>query len=65
MPNLLTTAQLIARMTPTALAEVIASIQQSDDIDATERQTVHVMRTVLACSVGDAEAAKLIAAASR
>jgi hypothetical protein len=67
MHNLLSTRRLIARMTPTALAETIASIEQCESVsgylDLAERDTIACMRKVLANNVGDEEAAKLIEAA--
>jgi hypothetical protein len=60
---LLSTASLIARMTPTALAEMIASLEQSGNIDSVEQATIDAMRDELASNVGDDEAAELIAAA--
>ena len=60
---LLTTKDLIARMTPTALAETIASIEQAGNLDATEAATVDLLNEVLAANVGATEAAELIAAA--
>jgi len=62
MHNLLSTRSLIARMTPTALAETIASLEQCN-LDLAERDTIACMRKVLANNVGDEEAAKLIDAA--
>jgi len=62
MHNLLSTRSLIARMSPTALAETIASLEQCE-LDSAERDTIECMRRVLANNVGDVEAAKLIEAA--
>ena len=61
--TLLTTNELIARMTPTALAETIASLEQYGNHDAAERETVAVLRETLVVNVGDVEAAELIVAA--
>jgi len=63
MHNLLSTRSLIARMTPTALAETIASMEQAGNLDLAERDTIECMRRTLANNVGDVEAAKLIEAA--
>ena len=62
---LLTTRDLIARMTPTALAETIASIEQAENLDRAEQGTVDLLTEVLACNIGDDEADELIAAARR
>jgi hypothetical protein len=50
-------------MTPTALAETIASMEQAGNLDLAERDTIECMRRTLANNVGDVEAAKLIEAA--
>jgi hypothetical protein len=67
MYNLLSTRRLIARMSSTALAETIASIEQCESLsgylDLDERDTIDCMRRVLASNIGDDEAAKLIDAA--
>jgi len=63
MGSLLSTSDLIARMTPTALAEMIASIEQAGNVDAVERRTVEALRDQLEGIVGDDEAAELLAAA--
>ena len=63
MTTILTTAELIERMTPTALAEIVASIQQADSLDAAEMNTVALLFDALAANVGEAEAYKLIEAA--
>jgi hypothetical protein len=60
---ILTTAELIERMTPTALAEMIASIQQAESLDAAEMNTVALLFDELAANVGEAEARELIEAA--
>lgn len=59
----LSTTDLIARMTPTALAEMIASIEQAGNLDAAERGTVALLRAELEANVGEDEAAELLAAA--
>jgi hypothetical protein len=51
-------------MTPLALAETIASVQQAGNLDADERATVEYLREVLACNVGDLEAKAMIADAA-
>ena len=61
--NLLTTNDLITRMTPTALAETIVSIEQAENLDAVEQRTVDLLLEVLAANVGDDEADEMIAAA--
>jgi len=67
MDNLLSARRLIARMSPTALAETIASIEQCESVsgylDLDERDTIACMRKVLASSVGDDEAESMIDAA--
>ena len=63
MTFLLNTRDLIDRMTPTALAETIAAIEQFGNLDAAERATVALLMDVLTANVGDEEAAELIAAA--
>jgi hypothetical protein len=60
---LLTTKDLIERMTPTALAETIASIEGFGNLDAYEQGTVDLLSEVLAANVGDEEADEMIAAA--
>jgi hypothetical protein len=65
MTNLLTATDLIARLTPTALAEAIASIQQADNLDATEQNTVAYLRDVLTFNVGEDEAGALVEAAHK
>jgi hypothetical protein len=54
-------------MSPTALAEMIASLERcefySGYLDLAERDTIACMRKVLSNTVGDDEAAKLIDAA--
>ena len=61
--TLLTTNDLIARMTPTALAECYTSIEQAGNLDAAERATMALIVETLAANVGDEEADELIAAA--
>ena len=61
--TLLTTRDLIARMTPTALAETITSIEQAGNLDAAERETIAVLMATLDSNVGPVDAAELIAAA--
>jgi hypothetical protein len=60
---LLTTNDLIGRMTPTALAETIVSIEQFGNLDAAEQATVDLLIEVLAANVGPDEADEMIAAA--
>ena len=57
---MLTTRDLIARMTPTALAETIVSIEQIGNLDAAESATIALLRKALQFNVGDVEAARLI-----
>jgi hypothetical protein len=64
MDNLLSTRELIARMTPTALAETIASIEDHADLDAAEMATLIVLETALVANVGEVEAAELVAKAT-
>jgi hypothetical protein len=64
MGSLLSTSDLIARMTPTALAEMIASIEQAGNVDAVERRTVEALRAELVANVGEQEAEELVSAAS-
>ena len=61
--TLLNTRDLIARMTPTALAETIASLEQYGSGDAETVATIASLRNALECNVGDEEAAELITAA--
>ena len=63
MINLLSTRDLIARMAPTALAEMIASVGQAGNLDAVETQTVVELHLALSAIVGCAEAARLVTAA--
>jgi len=65
MHNLLSTRDLIARMTPTALAEMIASIEQTrdDNLDAAELATLIALETELTNIVGDVDAAGMVAEA--
>jgi hypothetical protein len=63
MTTILTTAELIERMTPTALAEMIASIQQAESLDAVETNTLGLLFDALEVNVGRAEARELIEAA--
>ena len=62
--TMLTTRDLIAMMTPTALAEVIASVDLAGNLYADERETADYLREVLACNVGDLEARAMIADAA-
>jgi hypothetical protein len=64
-PHLLTAADLIARMTPTALAETIASIRQCGCLDKNEMATLTALEIELWNNVGVEEADELIATASR
>ncbi len=59
----MTAKDLIARLTPTALAEVIASIEISDNLDRDERETRDYARSALIANVGTTEADELMAAA--
>jgi hypothetical protein len=63
MNNLLTARDLIARMTPTALAEMIVTIEQAGNLDAAEKQTAAAMRQALVANVGERKAEKMIATA--
>lgn len=67
MRNLLSTRDLIARMNPTALAEMIASIEQTryDNLDAEEIATLIALETELTNIVGEAEAVEMVAEVSR
>lgn len=49
---MLTARDLISRMTPNALAETIASIENFGNLDVDERATVELLRSVLAANVG-------------
>ena len=60
---MLTTTELIERMTPTALAEVIESVKQSDFNGVDELETIELMWGVLVANVGEDEASELLAAA--
>jgi hypothetical protein len=59
---MLTTLELIERITPTALAEVIASIGQVNLTDR-EAETVDMLWGALVANVGEEEASELLAAA--
>ena len=63
---MLTTTELIERMTPTALAEMIVSVWESADgnCDMDEIATVNAMRSALVNNVGEDEAAELLKASS-
>jgi hypothetical protein len=50
-------------MTPTALAEVIESVKQSDFNGVDELETIELMWGVLVANVGEDEASELLAAA--
>lgn len=54
---------LLARLTPTALAEVIASLEMADNLDAAERQVVTDATNLMVAIVGEKEARDLINAA--
>ena len=59
---MLTTNELIARMTPTALAETIHALSQMGNLNHNESATVQALQTALWANVGEYEAAELIAA---
>ena len=59
--EMLTTTELIERMTPTALAETIASIQQGSFSGVDEIETIALMWGVLVANVGENEAEGLLA----
>ena len=61
---LLSTTDLIARMSPTALAETIASIEQAENLDAAEKNTVRALMAALICNVGEQEAWDMLAVAN-
>jgi hypothetical protein len=63
-PHLLTAADLIARMTPTALAETIVSIKQCGNLDKNEMATLTALEIELWNNVGVEEAGRMVAAAS-
>jgi len=65
MRNLLSTRDLIARMTPTALAEMIASLEQTrdDNLDAEELATLIALETELTNIVGEVDSAGMVAEA--
>ena len=64
MPKLLTTQDLIARMTPIALAEMLASFEMVGNLDDVERRTAKLMRDALVANVGDAVAEEMITRAT-
>jgi len=63
MDNLLSTRDLIARMTPTALAETIASIDDRDTFSAEELATMIALETELVANVGEVDAVGMVAEA--
>ena len=58
---LLTTKDLIGRMSPTTLASLLADLAQWGTQDATEARTARLVREVLEANVGDEEADQLVA----
>jgi len=58
-----TVHDLLARLTPTALAEVIASLEMADNLDAAERQVITDATNLMVAIVGENEARDLIKAA--
>jgi hypothetical protein len=62
---MLTTTELIERMTPTALAEVYVSIWHFADgnCDMDELETVNAIRKALVANVGEDEAVELLSRA--
>ena len=64
MANLLTAQDLIARMTPIALAEMLASFEMIGILDEAERRTAKLMRDALVANVGDEVADEMIAKAN-
>lgn len=56
----MTADDLLARLTPTALAEVIASVEQAGNLDAAERQVVTEATNLIVAIVGEKEARDLI-----
>ena len=61
---LLSTTDLIARMSPTALAETIASIEQAANLNAAEKMTVMALTEALINNVGKQEAWDMLAVAN-
>ena len=61
---LLSTTDLIARMSPTALAETIASIEQAANLNAAEKMTVMALTEALINNVGEQEAWEMLAVAN-
>lgn len=55
---------LLARLTPTALAEVVASVKQAGNLDAAERQVVTDATNLIVAIVGEKEARDLIKTAA-
>jgi hypothetical protein len=51
-------------MSPTALAETIASIEQAENLDAAEKNTVRALMAALICNVGEQEAWDMLAVAN-
>ena len=64
MTTLLTAQDLIARMTPIALAEMLASFEMIGNLDEAERRTANLMRDALVANVGDAVADEMITKAT-
>ena len=58
---LLTTKDLIGRMSPTTLASLLADLAQWGTQDATEARTARLVRDVLEANVGAEEADQLVA----
>ncbi len=61
---MLTTEELIERMTPSMLAEMIAAIWDGGNCNMDQLATVIAMRDALVSKVGQAEASKLVAASN-
>ena len=57
---MLTTKDLIARMTPFTLASLVSDLDQYDNQDAAERETAAFVRETLDANIGRGEAELLI-----
>ena len=60
----MTAHDLLARLTPTALAEVVASVEQAGNLDTAERQIVTDATNLMVAIVGEKETGDLIKAAA-
>jgi hypothetical protein len=64
MTALLTAKDLIARMTPIAMAEMLASFEIIGNLDEAERRTAKLIQDALVANVGDDVAKEMITKAT-